>query len=63
MRRIEDIIAQVNGSMAIEGMPLTSEDKERIRRCVGNDKLVEAEIQTLLKKHSAPSVTTHEQRL
>lgn len=63
MKQIEDIIAQVNGSMAIEGMPLTSEDKERIRRCAGNDKLVEAEIRTLLKKHAVPLVTTHEQRL
>lgn len=63
MERIEKIIEQVDGSMRIEGMPLTREDKERIRRCAGSDKLVEAEIQTLIKKHSVPVVGSHEQRV
>lgn len=63
MKSIDKIIEQVDGSMRIEGMPLTKEDKERIRRCAGSEKLVEAEIRTLVKKHSVPTVNTHEQRL
>lgn len=63
MERIEEIIEQVDGSMRIEGMPLTREDKERIRRCADSDKQVEAEIQALIQKHSVPVVIAHEQRL
>lgn len=63
MESIEKIIDQVDGSMRIEGMPLTAEDKERIRRCAGSEKLVDAEIRALVKKHSAQSVSVHEPRL
>lgn len=63
MRDIEKVIEQVNGSMAIEGMPLTDEDRERIRRCAGNHELVEREVQTLVKKYFVPAVNMHEQRL
>lgn len=63
MNHIERIIEQVDGSMRIEGMPLTREDKERIRRCADSKELVEAEIQALIKKHSAPVVNGYEQRL
>ena len=63
MKRIEDVIEQVNGTMAMEGMPLTDEDKERIRRCAESPKLVENEIRLLVQKHSAPMRNTHEQRL
>lgn len=63
MERIEKIIEQVDGSMRIEGMPLTREDKERIRRCAGSDRQVEAEIRTLIRKHSVEPVNANEQRL
>lgn len=60
MERIERVIEEVNGTMAIEGMPLTPEDKERIRRCADDKKLVEAEIRLLIKKHSYHAGNIHE---
>lgn len=53
MRDLEKLIDEVNGSMSMEGMPLTQTDKDRIRHCVGNDKLVEETIAELIKKHTA----------
>ena len=37
MKDLEKLIDEVNGSMSIEGMPLTKTDKDRRRRCAGND--------------------------
>lgn len=56
MQNIEKIIDQVNGSMTIEGMPLTDEDKIRIRHCVGNKTKVDETIANLVKKHSMYSI-------
>jgi len=63
MRDLEKLIDEVNGSMSMEGMPLTQTDKDRIRRCVGNDKLVEETIAELIKKHTAVRGYTHEKQL
>ena len=63
MKRMDEMIEQVNGSMNIEGMPLTREDKEHIRGCASSEKLVEAEVQAIMKKHSLPAANAHEQRL
>ncbi len=63
MRDLEKLIDEVNGSMSIEGMPLTQTDKDRIRRCVGNDKLVEETIAELIKKHTAVKDYSHERQL
>ena len=60
---IERIIEQVNSSMAMEGMPLTKKDKERIRTCAGNDDKVERMVSELVKKHSAAMEPAYEQRL
>ena len=49
---IETVIRQVDGSMAIEGMALTEEDKERIRRTALEPDKVETVIQELIQKHS-----------
>ena len=35
MENREKIIAQVDANMRFEGMPLTVEDKERLRNCYG----------------------------
>ncbi len=51
MKNLEKIIDQVDGSMRMEGMPLTQMDKDRIRRCAGNDELVEKKVGELIKKH------------
>ncbi|MEA4925961.1 MAG: hypothetical protein VB084_11690 [Syntrophomonadaceae bacterium] len=63
MRDLEKLIAEVNGSMSMEGMPLTQSDKDRIRHCAGNDKLVEETIAELIKKHTAARDYGHEQQL
>ncbi|MCQ1530518.1 hypothetical protein [Lutispora saccharofermentans] len=61
MRDLERLINEVNGSMSMEGMPLTQTDKDRIRRCSGNDKLVEETIAELIKKHTDVRDYSHEQ--
>lgn len=63
MRDLEKLINEVNGSMAMEGMPLTQSDKDRIRNCAGNNKLVEKTIAELVKKHTAAHDYDHEQQL
>lgn len=49
---IETVIQQVDGSMAIEGMALSDEDKERIRQTAFAPDKVETVIQELVEKHS-----------
>ena len=49
---IEMVIHQVEGSMAIEGMQLSTEDKKRIRQTVAAPEQVETIVQELVKKHS-----------
>lgn len=63
MRDLKKLIDEVNGSMSMEGMPLSKADKDRIRRCAGNDELVEKTIAELVKKHKAVKVVSHEQQL
>ena len=62
MRDLEKLIDEVNGSMSMEGMPLTQADKDRIRHCAGNDELVEKTIAELIKKHKAVRADSHEQQ-
>lgn len=52
MDDIESIINNVNGSMAIEHMPLTQEDKNRLRDCLSGKKSFDAVIEDLVQKHS-----------
>lgn len=61
MKDLEKLIDEVDGSMSMEGMPLTKTDKDRIRRFAGNDELVEKTIAELVKKHTV--VREYEQRL
>lgn len=56
MKNTEKIIEQTNGTMSISGMPLTSADKDRIRKCVGNDTLVEETIKKLITKHTQQNI-------
>ncbi|MED4954513.1 hypothetical protein GNQ08_18315 [Paenibacillus macerans] len=63
MRDMEKLIEQVDGTMAMEGMPLTQDDKDRIRHCAGNDKLVEETIAKLIKKHAVIKEHPYEQQL
>ena len=50
----EKIIADVNSSMAMEGMPLTTEDKNRLRIFLSSPDKLENMINELVKKYTAP---------
>ncbi|OCN03302.1 hypothetical protein A7X67_13180 [Clostridium sp. W14A] len=63
MNNIEKLIDEVNGTMSIEGMPLTPADRERIRLCAGDEKKVEETIAELVRKHSTSKEHHHEQQL
>ena len=52
MDRIEKIIGEVNGTMAIEGMPLTEEDKARLRECITGKTSYDEMVKRLVKKHT-----------
>jgi hypothetical protein len=47
---VEESIAQVNGSMAMEGMPLTPEDIAVLRRAAVSHEAAEKEIALLVEK-------------
>lgn len=60
---IETIIGRVNGSMAIEGMLLSNEDKARIRRYGGNPATLQTIRRELLEKHTVRIGVKHEHRI
>ena len=55
MSEIEKIVIEVDSSMAMEGLPLTEEDKNRIKYCLENPNTVDQLIQELLQKHTVPA--------
>lgn len=50
MASIDKIIREVDSSMAMEGMPLTAEDKERIQMVLHNPASVNAVIAQMVKR-------------
>lgn len=52
MKNIEQIIREVNGSMAMEGMSLKEEDKERIRVCLSDEVSFEEMKKRIIEKHT-----------
>lgn len=54
MSDIESIVREVDSSMAMEGMPLYSEDKERIRKCLKDLSSLEKMVGSLVEKHTIP---------
>jgi hypothetical protein len=52
VRDVEQTIREVNGTMAIEGMPLTDEDKNRIRDILHGRVSIDDVIRQLTEKHS-----------
>lgn len=52
MSEAEKIIREVDSSMAMEGMPLTDDDKERIKLCLENPSRANDILQMLLRKHT-----------
>jgi hypothetical protein len=45
------LIGMVNGTMAIEGMPLTEADKERLRTVIRNEVTADEMVSRLVNKH------------
>ena len=58
MREIERIVREVDSSMAMEGLPLTVEDKDRNRRCLSEPSSLEQTIGSLLRKHTVSARTS-----
>ncbi len=54
--QIEKTIGKVNGSMSIEGMPLTSQDKDRLRDCLNGKISFNDAIAQLINKHKVKTV-------
>lgn len=48
--RTRQIIKEVNTNMSLEGMPLTDEDKEVIRKCLEGESTFEKERKKLLNE-------------
>lgn len=57
MCEIEKLINEVDSSMSMEGMPLSSEDKDRIRICLANPSELNGIISNLIKKHTVSQVS------
>ncbi|GHT85661.1 hypothetical protein FACS18947_4710 [Bacteroidia bacterium] len=60
MRDTEQKIREVDATMAMEGMPLTDEDKSRLRDIFEGRTTVERTVQALIQKHSQKSRTAYE---
>ncbi|MGX8832960.1 antitoxin VbhA family protein [Amedibacillus sp. YH-ame6] len=51
-QKAEEIIRKVNGTMAMEGMPLTEDDKAMLRRCIDGISTPEQEIAMIINQYS-----------
>ena len=61
MRSTEQKIRIVNATMAMEGMPLTDEDKRRLRNIFNGRTSAEKTVQDLIAEHSKVAKQAHEQ--
>jgi hypothetical protein len=52
----ENIIENIDFSMKMEDMPLTEEDKSRLRICLNGDKDINEVLQETIKKHTLIAV-------
>ncbi len=56
MKDVEKMIGQVNGTMAMEGMPLTEQDKDRLRECITGKTSYDEMVRRLVQKHTVHTV-------
>ena len=56
MRDIEQTIREVNGTMAVEGMPLTDEDRSRLRDILYERVSIDDVLESLKRKYTAKTV-------
>lgn len=55
-KRIEKIIRNVNANLSIEGMPLTNNDKTRMRDCLTGKTTINDTVKKLVEKHTVKRV-------
>ena len=48
---IEEVIIKVDNSMTQEGMPVTSEIKENLRKCLRGESTTEIEVQKVIERY------------
>ena len=60
MGDIEQKIREVNGTMAIEGMPLTDDDKSRLRSILRGEISYEAAVQEIIQRYTIQTAAAHE---
>ena len=60
MRDTEQKIREINATMAMEGMPLTEEDKQRLRNIIEGKISAEDAVQALILKHRQPKQPAYE---
>ena len=53
---VENIIENINFTMDMEDMPLTEEDKSRLRACLNGKKDINDVLQETIKKHTLIAV-------
>ena len=53
---IENIIENIDFSMAMEDMPLTNEDKIRLRDCLDGKLDIDKILQEVIKKHTLAEI-------
>lgn len=54
---VDKVIKEVDGSMALLGMPLTDEDKERMKYCLEYPENFQNILEGLIRKHTCPRLT------
>jgi hypothetical protein len=50
--KVENIIENIDFSMKMEGMPLTKEDKIRLRNCITGKEDINKILEETIKKHT-----------
>lgn len=50
-KTVDGIIKHVDATMTLEGMPLTTEDMQRIHKCHSGESTVEEEIRKIKEKY------------
>ena len=53
---VENIIENIDFSMKMEDMPLTNEDKDRLRGCLNGTIDIDNILQEIIKKHTLSEV-------
>ena len=52
MENTEKIIGEINGTMAMEGMPLTEDDKNMLRKCISGEISSDEMVKRLVKHYT-----------